>query len=105
VNDYHVRDMSLIRENELLKTRLRNIERLESELRIREEFIRKLMAELRKHGWGDFHYSYNSPQDPNIVALLEEGRIYEEQFVIMQEGNVYERGSDQSGTPTEETGT
>jgi len=73
------------------------------EIQHREDFIRRLMAELRHHGWGDFHYGV-TPQEPSIVALLEEGRIYTEQFVIMQEGNIYERGSDQSGAPTEEAG-
>src|SRR5688572_16240533 len=113
----HVRDMSLIRENELLKQkvewgyqRIAGMERREvtfrSEIEHRENFIRKLMAELRKHGWGDMHYTPGLPtQDPEIVALLEEGAIYENAFVIMQEGNIYERGPDQSGAPTEEAGT
>jgi len=90
---------------EQLELRLEGIKRLEVELQHREEFIRRLMAELRKHGWGDFHYGAQQ-QDPNIVALLREGyQDYEHPFVIMQEGNIYERGSDQSGAPTEEAGT
>lgn len=99
----HVRDMTLIRENQLLKQK---IDWQYQQLVERENFIRKLMEELKKHGWGDFHYTpYGSPQDPEIVALLEEGKIYEKPFVIMQEGNIYERGFDPSGTPPEEAGT
>lgn len=35
------------------------------------DYIERLRVELAKHGWGDMHYG-NQPQDPNIVALLEE---------------------------------
>lgn len=37
----------------------------------------RLMEELAKHGWGDFHYGPQD-QDPNIVALLEEGKFTKE---------------------------
>lgn len=92
-----------------LKMRLEGMERREvtfrAEIDHRENFIRKLMAELRKHGWGDFHYgSLGNKQDPNIVALLREGYDYEHRFVIMQEGNIYERGSNESGSRPQETG-
>jgi len=88
--------------------RLAGMERREvtfrSQIEHRENFIRKLMAELRQHGWGDMHYG-SQEQDASIRLLLEEGEVYTRQFVIMQEGNVYERGSDQSRTPSEEAGT
>jgi hypothetical protein len=118
MSDDHVRDMSLIRENELLKQKVQwNYERLSrmearertfqdeihlrdgqiaalvSDIGVRDDFIQRLMQELSQHGWGDMHYSNNSQQDPNIVALLEEG------------GFQYERGSDQSGKSPEEAGT
>jgi len=93
----HVRDMSLIRENELLKQKVQwgyqRIASLVSEIGIKDDFIQRLMAELSHHGWGDMHYSNSSPQDPNIVALLEEG------------GFQYERGPDQSGASSETPGT
>lgn len=36
-----------------------------------QDFADRLAAELAKHGWGDFHYGAQ-PQDPAIVALLNE---------------------------------
>jgi hypothetical protein len=37
------------------------------------DYARRLRAELRRHGWGDFHYTpQGAPQDPAIVALLSE---------------------------------
>lgn len=37
-----------------------------------KRFNQRLMEELSKYGWGDFHYGHQD-QDPNIVALLQEG--------------------------------
>lgn len=37
------------------------------------DFNQRLMKELSQHGWGDMHYSVATPQDPSIVALLDEG--------------------------------
>lgn len=40
------------------------------------DFNRRLVEELGKHGWGDFHYGPQE-QDPAIVRLREE---YEDKF-------------------------
>lgn len=46
---------------------------LVADLGNRDDFIKRLMKELSRWGWGDFHYSNNSPQERSIVSLLEEG--------------------------------
>jgi len=41
------------------------------DLRSEQEFCDRVIEELKKHGWGDFHY-WVGPQDPAIVALITE---------------------------------
>lgn len=40
-------------------------------LKDERDFADRLVAELKQHGWGDFHYGPQD-QDPSIVALLRE---------------------------------
>ena len=63
---------------------------LEKKIEQQEDFIRRLMGELRQHGWGDMHYRPQE-QDASIRLLLEEGEIYE-------------RRTDESGARPQETG-
>lgn len=35
------------------------------------DFTERVVTELAKHGWGDFHYG-DQPQEPEIVAPIEE---------------------------------
>lgn len=44
---------------------------LQFEINRLEDFLGRVMEELDKHGWGDFHYG-PQPQDPAIVKLKEE---------------------------------
>lgn len=50
---------------------------LAAELLKRVEFGGRVVEELNKHGWGDFHYG-TTPQEPQIVALVEEWKRMQE---------------------------
>jgi len=48
-----------------------DIPTIQEQLVSEKEFCDRVIEELKKHGWGDFHY-WVGPQDPAIVALITE---------------------------------
>lgn len=71
-DEYWERQRAELRKaNDAARAAQERLEGAETEVdRLRAQ-VARLREELAKHGWGDFHYG-DTPQDPNIVRLLEE---------------------------------